>query len=45
MITGELVYMSMASILPEFITETQEEDIQSSKMERLFTLFYRLGPL
>ena len=43
MITGELVYMSMASILTEFITETQEEDRQSSKMERLFNFVLQIG--
>ena len=35
MITGGLIYISMVSILPEFITETQE-DKQGSKMKRLF---------
>ena len=45
MITGELIYMSTASSLPEFITETQEEDRQSSKMKRLFNFILQIGSI
>ena len=44
MITGGLIYISMVSILPEFITETQE-DKQGSKMKRLFKFILQISSI